>query len=78
MVDKIFDWRHLPLIKRAIFGAVRALASQRVSLVAAGCAFYATLALFPGITMLISLYGLAFNPDTVQPQLSYLQQFMPP
>jgi membrane protein len=28
--------------------------------------------------MLISLYGLVFNPDTVQPQLAYLQQFMPP
>ncbi|MDE1896933.1 MAG: YihY/virulence factor BrkB family protein, partial [Rhodospirillales bacterium] len=44
----------------------------------AGCAFYATLALFPAITMLISLYGLVFNPDTVQPQLHYLQSFMPP
>ena len=28
--------------------------------------------------MLISLYGLVFNPDTVQPQLHYLEQFMPP
>jgi membrane protein len=28
--------------------------------------------------MLISLYGLAYNPDTVQPQLHYLQSFMPP
>jgi membrane protein len=58
--------------------AFRATASQRVSLVAAGCAFYATLALFPTITMLISLYGLLFNPDTVQPQLLYLRGFMPP
>jgi membrane protein len=66
------------LIRQALIEAGRALISQRVSLVAAGCAFYATLALFPAITMLISLYGLAFNPDTVQPQLAYLQQFMPP
>ena len=49
-----------------------------MSLVAAGCAFYATLALFPTITMLISLYGLVYNPDTVQPQLHYLRSFMPP
>jgi membrane protein len=28
--------------------------------------------------MLISLYGLAYNPDTVQPQLHYLRTFMPP
>jgi len=66
------------LFRRAAVEAGKALISQRVSLVAAGCAFYATLALFPAITMLISLYGLAFNPDTVQPQLAYLQQFMPP
>src|SRR5271154_2464897 len=64
MAEKVFDRKHIPLLKR--------------SLVAAGCAFYATLALFPTITMLISLYGLVYNPDTVQPQLHYLQGFMPP
>ena len=78
MVDKVFDAKHIPVLKRAFIAAGRATASQRVSLVAAGCAFYATLALFPTITMLISLYGLAYNPDTVQPQLAYLQSFMPP
>lgn len=78
MVDRIFDRAHLPLVKRALISAVQSTASQRVSLVAAGCAFYATLALFPTITMLISLYGLVFNPATVQPQLHYLQSFMPP
>jgi membrane protein len=78
MANYVLSWQHLPLIKRSLIAAGRATASQRVSLVAAGCAFYATLALFPTITMLISLYGLLFNPDTVQPQLQYLQQFMPP
>ncbi|GAN80733.1 YihY/virulence factor BrkB family protein [Acidocella aminolytica] len=68
----------MPRVKSAAIFAARATASQRVSLVAAGCAFYATLALFPTITMLISLYGLVFDPDTVQPQLAYLQGFMPP
>jgi membrane protein len=78
MVERIFSRRHVPLLRRAMIAAGTQTASQRVSLVAAGCAFYATLALFPTITMLISLYGLVFNPDTVQPQLHYLQQFMPP
>lgn len=78
MVDRVFDREHIPLLKRSVVAAVRAASSQRVSLVAAGCAFYATLALFPTITMLISLYGLVYNPDTVQPQLHYLQSFMPP
>ncbi len=58
--------------------AVWALLSGEMSLVSAGCAFYATLALFPAITTLISLYGLAFNPITVEPQLLYLKHLMPP
>jgi membrane protein len=74
----MIDRTQIPALKRAMLRAGVALSSQRISLVAAGCAFYATLALFPTITMLISLYGLAFNPDTVQPQLRYLQNFMPP
>jgi len=76
--DRLFSRHRMPVVKRALIRAGQATASQRVSLVAAGCAFYATLALFPTITMLISLYGLVFNPDTVQPQLRYLEQFMPP
>src|SRR4051794_16324207 len=52
--------------------------SDRISLIAAGCAFYATLALFPAITMLISIYGLAFDPTTVEPQLQVIREFLPP
>jgi membrane protein len=52
--------------------------SDRISLIAAGCAFYATLALFPTITMLISVYGLVFDPKTVEPQLQMIQELLPP
>jgi membrane protein len=52
--------------------------SDKVSMVAAGCAFYATLALFPAISMLVFLYGLAFDPVTVEPQLMHLQEVLPP
>ena len=52
--------------------------TDRVSLVAAGCAFYGTLALFPAMSMLISLYGLMFDPATVEPQLSLLRDLLPP
>ncbi len=50
----------------------------RLSLIAAGCAFYATLALFPGISMLLSLYGLIFDPVTVVPQMNLLRDVLPP
>ena len=52
--------------------------SDRASLTAAGCAFYATLALFPAISMLISIYGLLFDPLTVEPQLAVLRDLLPP
>jgi membrane protein len=56
----------------------RHIADGRMSLIAAGCAFYATLALFPGLSMLVSLYGLVFDPVTVVPQLNLLRDVLPP
>jgi membrane protein len=63
--------------KQALRRAGAQMISDRISLSAAGCAFYATLALFPAITMLIFLYGLLFDPQTVEPQLQVLQQLLP-
>jgi membrane protein len=57
---------------------VLASVSDRVSLTAAGCAFYATLALFPAISSLISIYGLAFNPANVEAQLQAVRELLPP
>jgi len=52
--------------------------TDRVSLVAAGCAFYGTLALFPAMSMFISIYGMLFDPVTVEPQLEVLRGLVPP
>jgi membrane protein len=64
--------------RQVIVRTYREISSDRISLVAAGCAFYATLALFPSISMLVSLYGLVFDPTTVEPQLATLQGVLPP
>lgn len=56
---------------------MRAAASDRISLTAAGCAFYAMLALFPGIFLLVLVYGLAFDKATVEPQLEVLRELLP-
>jgi membrane protein len=56
----------------------REIISDRISLVAAGCAFYGTLALFPAISMLVSIYGLVFDPVSVVPHLAVLQTLLPP
>ncbi len=64
---------------RAILRAtLREMVTDRAGLAAAGCAFYATLALFPAITMLIFVYGLAFDPVTVEPQLKLIEKLLPP
>ena len=65
-------WR--AVIRRAFIEML----TDRVSLVAAGCAFYGTLALFPAIWMLVSIYGLIFDPATVEPQLIVLRDLLPP
>jgi membrane protein len=68
-------WRGWRSVLKRVF---RELGTDRTSLAAAGCAFYATLALFPAISMLVSIYGLAFDPATVEPQLRLIREFLPP
>jgi membrane protein len=53
------------------------LTSPRLSLGAAGCAFYAMLALFPSLSLLVTLYGALLDPTTVEPQLATLARLLP-
>ncbi len=64
--------------KGALLRTFWRIQSHRTGLVAAGCAFYATLALFPALSMLISLYGLAFDPYSVATQMELLEGLLPP
>jgi len=67
-------WRGWKQVIRRVF---REAASDRVSLSASGCAFWATLSLFPAISTLISLYGLVFNPENVETQLQNIRHLLP-
>ncbi|MDI2112810.1 YihY/virulence factor BrkB family protein [Commensalibacter nepenthis] len=64
--------------KLIVVNTVKTLIQGPSMLVAAGCAFFTTLSLFPTISSLISMYGLVFDPQTVEPQLNFLQHFLPP
>jgi membrane protein len=64
--------------KLVIRQMINELGTSQISLAAAGCAFYATLSLFPAISALLSLYGLAFDLNTVEPQLNVLHDLLPP
>lgn len=72
----------LALTKRqwawAAKATAQALLSGPTTLVSAGCAFYTTLALFPSISILISIYGLAFDVQSVATQLNTVRRLLPP
>jgi membrane protein len=50
---------------------------DNLSVVAAGVAFYAMLAVFPALIALVGLYGLAFDPQQVREHLSTLTAVLP-
>ena len=60
-----------------MMGAVREAITDQVALAAAGCGFYATLALFPAISVLVSVYGLAFDVQSVEQQLAVVRTLLP-
>ena len=57
---------------------IRAARRDRITMLAAGVAFYALLALFPTIAAVISLWGLLFDPYEAGQQLYEISRFMPP
>lgn len=72
---RVFSWRHSRIV---LVAAIQASITDRMALAAAGCAFFATMALFPAISMLISVYGLVFDPVSVAGQLDLLSGLLPP
>jgi membrane protein len=53
------------------------LIGNHISIIAAGIAFYAFLALFPTLIAIISLYGLIANPVDIHQQLTSLSGILP-
>jgi membrane protein len=51
---------------------------DNLSVVAAGCAFFALFAIFPALSALISLYGLTADPTTVEQHFGMLGSVLPP
>ncbi len=61
------------VLKRVMWEAI----SDEAGTAAASCGFYALLALFPVISIAISLYGLFNDPSTAQSQLVGLRDVLP-
>lgn len=63
--------------KKIIIEVKNEIAADSVGIVSAGVAFYAFLAIFPAIMALISIYGLATDPQQIEQELSKLAAMMP-
>jgi membrane protein len=53
------------------------MSRDNLSMIAAGVAFYAMMALFPGLFALVALYGLLFDPNQVSQQVGALGAMLP-
>ncbi len=74
--------RGKPIRKRPSWGRMLAnvwgeLDRDHISILAAGMAFYGLLSIFPGMSALISIYGLAADPAIIEKQLSGLAGVLP-
>src|SRR4029453_16714537 len=49
-----------------------AIRGDRITLIAAGVAFYAMLALFPAMIVVVSIYGLVMDPEEIAAQVRTL------
>jgi membrane protein len=56
----------------------RRIDEDNLWIVAAGVAFYALIATFPGLLALLQVYGLVFDPDQVAEQLGFLRGQLEP
>lgn len=65
------EWKR---ILRCVWGQID---EDHVFLVAAALAFYAVLALFPGLLALVSLYGMVADPGDVESFVSSLSTLLP-
>jgi membrane protein len=53
------------------------ISRDRVSLVAAGVAFYLLLAIFPGLAALVSVYGIFADPQAIERQIAGMSELVP-
>lgn len=64
--------------KDILWRAYRKMSSNRLLSIAGGVAFFELFAIFPGITALVSAYGIFLNPLSISDNLSLMSDFVPP
>jgi membrane protein len=62
---------------RAVVCVWKSIATDNISLLAAGVAFYALLAIFPALVFIVAMFGLLADPVHVRDMLGALQGVLP-
>jgi membrane protein len=65
-------------LRDVFWRVVSEVIQDRVTLVAAGVAFYVLLSLFPALGALVSLYGLIADPTTMVKHIEFVSDVVPP
>jgi membrane protein len=65
-------------LRDVFWRVVTEVIEDRVTLVAAGVAFYVLLSLFPALGALVSLYGLIADPTTMVEHIEFVSDVLPP
>lgn len=62
---------------RFLSRAAGAVGERNIGLIAAGIAFFALLAVFPGVAALIAFWGFMSDPAVIESQLELVREFLP-
>ena len=65
-------------LRDVVWRAYREVLADRVTLIAAGATYYILLSIFPGMGVLVSLYGLLTDPSDLADQIAFVREFLPP
>jgi membrane protein len=65
-------------LKDVLWRVYSEVLADRVTLVAAGATYYIVLSIFPGMGVLVSIYGLLSDPSDLPAQISFLRGILPP
>jgi membrane protein len=73
----LYPW-HVPNWSSVLKEVFKEISEDRLTIVAAALAFYAMLALFPGLIALVSLFGLVADPQWIEAGIAQLAGLLPP
>lgn len=67
-----------PKVLAALWRFYRRVEQAELDLISAGVAFFSFLAIFPAAAALITIWGVAFDPQVIRDQVTLLKDILPP